>query len=102
MALIQPLPRKYKAHGALFIAGLAGLVAAGVYGQHGALHLMRMRADQAALEHSAFQWQQRNEQLRGHIARLESDDLYLERIARERLGLARPDELIYRDPTVQR
>ncbi|MGH7831713.1 MAG: FtsB family cell division protein [Candidatus Binatia bacterium] len=36
-----------------------------------------------------------NEALRQRIHRLRHDDLYLEKIAREELGLARPGEIVY-------
>lgn len=40
--------------------------------------------------------QKENEALRERIYRLRHDDLYLEKIAREDLGLVRPGEVIYR------
>ena len=43
--------------------------------------------------------QKENEALRERIYRLRHDDLYLEKIAREDLGLVRPEEIIYRFPS---
>lgn len=40
--------------------------------------------------------QKENEAFRERIYRLRHDDLYLEKIAREDLGLVRPGEIIYR------
>ena len=71
-------------------------VVAAICGDHGLLHLLRMRGEQQELEHLAFYQQQRNEQLRKQIARLQSDDWYIEKRARERLGLVKKDEVIYR------
>ena len=34
--------------------------------------------------------------MREHLQRLETDDAYLEKIARERLGWIKPGELVYR------
>ena len=39
---------------------------------------------------------QDNAALRAEISRLRSDPKYLESLARERLGLVRPDEMVYR------
>ncbi len=96
MALLPPPPRKYKGTLLSCVAALALLVVAAVYGEHGLIHLLRMRTEQAALEHTAFDLQQRNEQLRERIQRLRSDDRYLERLARERLGLVKKGEIMYR------
>ncbi len=97
MALIQPLPRKYKGHRVAFLALMVAFGAVAVYGEHGAKHLGKLWDEQTSLEQQAFQLQQHNELLRQHISRLEHDDAYLERTARERYGLVRPDELVYRD-----
>ncbi len=48
------------------------------------------------LDEKTFRLQKENETLRERIYRLRHDDLYLEKIAREDLGLARPGEIIYR------
>ncbi len=96
MALLPPLPRKYKGTFAAGVVGLILFVIAAVFGGHGLIHLQRMRSEQQELQHLAFDLQQRNEQLRQQIRRLQSDDAYIEKVARERLGLVKPDEVIYR------
>lgn len=78
---------------------MTAIVALGVfavYGEHGLLHLRRLQIEQRLLEQTTFELQQHNEQLREHLRKLENDDLYLERIARERLGLVHPGEIVYR------
>lgn len=72
------------------------LVIAAVYGDHGLIHLLRMRGEQMDLEHAAFDLQQQNEHLRERIQRLRSDDRYLEKLAREHLGLIKKGEIMYR------
>ena len=96
MALLPPLPPKYK--GRFFIAAIALVLfaAAAVFGDHGLAHLLHMRHDQRALEDMTFNLQQHNEHLRQRIQRLESDDHYIEQLARERLGMVKKGELIYR------
>ncbi len=81
---------------ALFAAAIVLLATFAVYGEHGLLHLRRLQIEQRLLDHTTFDLQQHNERLRVHLQRIESDDLYLERIARERLGLVRPGERVYR------
>ncbi len=95
-ALLPPLPAKYKGRIVVCTGVLAAVVLAAVYGDHGLAHLRRMRDEQRNLEQTVFDLQQRNEQLRQRIHRLDTDDLYIEKLARERLGLVKPGELIYR------
>jgi len=96
MGFLPPCPRKYKGWLALGIVGLVLFAAVGVYGEHGLLHLLRMRSERQALAQMAFGLQQRNEALRTRIVQLQSDDRHLERLARERLGYVKEDELVYR------
>jgi len=96
MAFLPLLRRKHKGTLAICVAGLILLVFAAVYGEHGLIHLLRMRSEQRELEHTAFDLQQQNERLRERIQRLQSDDHYLEKLARERLGLVRKGEMLYR------
>lgn len=96
MALLPPLPAKYKAAAAAVAALLALFGAAAVLGDNGLVRLRELERAQAALEQRAFALQQANEQLREHVRRLESDDVLLEKLARERLGLVRPGEIVYR------
>ncbi len=96
MALLPPPPRKYKGTLAACVVALILFMVAAVFGDHGLMHLLRMRSEQLDVEHIAFNLQQRNEQLRQQIRRLTSDDWYLEKLARERLGLVKKDEMTYR------
>lgn len=66
------------------------------FGERGLLHLWRLRGEQRKLDESNFLLQRENEILRERIHRLRHDDLYLEKIAREDLGLVQPGEIIYR------
>ena len=99
MALLPPPPRKYKGILLTCVAALVLLAIAAVYGDRGLIHLLRMRSEQSALEHTAFDLQQQNERLRQRIQRLRSDDHYLEQLARERIGLVKKGEIMYRVTT---
>ncbi len=96
MAFLPLLPRKHKGTLVTCVAVLVLFVIAAVYGDHGLIHLLRMQSEQRELEHTAFDLQQQNERLRERIRRLQSDDHYIEKLARERLGLVRKGEIMYR------
>jgi len=78
------------------VCALLVLLVSAVYGEHGLMHLRQLRVRERELEQLTFQLQQRNEKLRQHIRRLETDDAFIERLARERLGLVKKGDLIYR------
>ncbi|MFQ5903854.1 MAG: septum formation initiator family protein [Candidatus Binatia bacterium] len=67
-----------------------------IFGERGALHLWRLWGEKRKLSERSFLLQKENETLRERIYRLHHDDLYLEKIAREDLGLVRPGEIVYR------
>lgn len=62
------------------------------------MHLRRLERQQAEVERVAYSLAHKNQKLRDHLDRLEHDDRYLERIAREELGLIKPGEIVYRVP----
>lgn len=66
------------------------------FGERGVLHLWRLWGEQRELGEKNFILQKENEILRERIYRLHHDDHYLEKIAREDLGLVQPGEIIYR------
>jgi cell division protein FtsB len=96
MTLLPSIPRKYKGRLALCAVALILFVVAAVFGDHGLVHLRELQQARRQLEDVAFQLQQRNEQLRQRVRRLQSDDLFLEKLAREQLGMVKPGEIVYR------
>src|SRR6185295_462079 len=96
MALLPPPPAKYKGRLAVCVLALVLFVGASVYGDLGLIHLLHLQTQQRELEQTAFLLQQRNERLRERIQRLKTDDRAIEQLARERLGLAKKGEVIYR------
>ena len=96
MALVALRSTKYKGRLALCVVLLLLFVVAAVYGEHGLMDLLRLQEEQRQLEQVAFRLQQSNEQLRTRIWRLQSDDRYIEKQARERLGLVKKGEIVYR------
>lgn len=79
-----------------FCALLVALSLFTAFGERGLLHLWHLWGEQRKLDETNFLMQKENEALRERIYRLRHDDLYLEKIAREDLGLVRPGEMIYR------
>jgi len=96
MGYLAPLPLKHKAVIGAAIVVLALCAVSAVIGSGGVVHLRRLQAQQAQVEATAFNLAQRNARMREHLQRLETDDAYLEKIARERLGWIKPGELVYR------
>jgi len=84
----------------LFFPGLSLFVLlvlfSGVFGERGLLHLWRLHQEKRALEERVFILMHKNRDLRSRIMRLRTDDDFLEKVAREELGLAKEGEIIYR------
>jgi len=68
------------------------------FGEWGLLHYWQLSDERTRLERRIRALQRDNEHLREKIYRLANDDRYLEKIAREELGLAREGEVVYRFP----
>ena len=96
MGYLSPLPWKHKAVVGAGIGVLVLCAVSAVFGSGGVVHLRRLQDQQAQEEAAAYSLAQRNANLREHLQRLDSDDAYLEKIARERLGWIKPGELVYR------
>jgi cell division protein FtsB len=82
--------------GAALVLAIVGVAGSAVFGEHGVRHLRRLRAERRDLARQAFALLERNARMHDEIARLRSDDLYLEGLARRQLGLVKPGELVYR------
>jgi cell division protein FtsB len=96
MGYLPTLPRKYKGviAGGFVLLAICGAFA--VFGSRGVLHLRNLQHQQARAEAVVFRLQDRNRAIREHLRRLENDDAYLEKIARERWGWIKPGEHVYR------
>ncbi len=66
------------------------------FGERGVLHLWRLWEEKRKLDEKTFLLQKENEILRERVYGLRHDSQYLEKIAREDLGLVRPGEIVYR------
>jgi len=81
----------------LVLAGalVCGIVGFTVFSDQGLLGLYRLKQEKSRLEFRLAQLQAENERLRGEIERLKSDPAYLEKVAREELGMVQQDELVF-------
>ena len=79
----------------LFILILVALLAMAVFGQRGLLHMTRLKEDLSRFEESNQKLQTENLALKKQIEQLKNDRRHLEDLARDELGLAKENELIY-------
>jgi cell division protein FtsB len=75
---------------------IVAVAASALVGSDGVNRLLLLRGERQELGEAAVRRLQDNAALRAEIARLRSDPKYLEALARGRLGLVRPDEMVYR------
>ena len=82
--------------------GLVLLIAGGMYalwalmvGEMGVIKYYRMRAQESSLRAEIGHLKQDNLRLMEDVRSLKSDPAYLERMARDKIGLARPGEVVY-------
>lgn len=62
----------------------------------GFLHIQQLRERRQELQRDIERLQRENAQLRQETQLLKDDSLYIERVARKKLGVAREGEVIYR------
>jgi cell division protein FtsB len=88
-------PTKAKA-ALIFLAGFSLLVLmAAVFGQQGMLKVRELEKEKAHLAARVDALESRNDRLRGQVRHLQSDPFLYEKLARERLGLVKPGEVVY-------
>jgi cell division protein FtsB len=66
-----------------------------IFGEMGLMKYYRMKAQYTALNEEIAVLKRDNAKLRKHVHALKNDTAYVERIARDKLGLARPGEIVY-------
>ena len=65
-----------------------------VFGDRGLLNLVRYQKERQELVAQAQKLREENEALRAEIEHLKTDPSYIERLAREELGMVKPGELV--------
>jgi cell division protein FtsB len=66
-----------------------------IFGEMGVVKYYRMKLQYRAVNEEIAALRQANVQLSREVHSLKTDAAYLERIARDKLGLARPGEIVY-------
>ncbi|HEX2081037.1 MAG TPA: septum formation initiator family protein [Longimicrobium sp.] len=92
MALSPGTGRRLLAGGVLALAAYYALWG----GEYSAFHLVRLKQERRAAEARLAQTRAEVDSLRALAGKLEKDDAEVERIARERFGMIREGELLYR------
>lgn len=70
-----------------------------VFGERGVLELRKLERTVDDAKAKTEEVKKENERLTQEIKRLQSDQEYIEKLARQELGLARKDEMIYKKVT---
>ncbi len=73
----------------------AYIIVSCIFGEMGLIKYYRMKVRSNALTNEIAALKRDNAKLRQHVHSLKNDPLYVERIARDKLGLARPGEIVY-------
>lgn len=74
------------------------LVLQDVFGAHGLMAMRRSKIQMQAIQTQIDNLEQQNRDLQQRIQNLKTDPAAIEKIARDRMGLARPGELIFSLP----
>jgi len=67
-----------------------------IFGERGILHLQKLRSDLESIKTSSEKIKKENERLKKEIKLLQNEEQYIDKIAREELGLVKEDEIIYK------
>jgi cell division protein FtsB len=80
----------------LFFLMIAAFIYVFVLGDSGAIKIVQLRLERARLDDNIAELQHNSAQLEATIARLKTDDFYIEKIGREKFGYARPSDRVYK------
>ncbi len=76
------------------------LLSCTVFGERGLMRIYELKREKQRVEHNINQLTEENMKMRQTIKALRNDRDYIERIARQDLGLLKPDEVVYQFTTV--
>ena len=80
----------------LLISGFSLLVLlSAVFGQQGMLKVRELEKEEAVLAARVVELQEKTDRLRGKVRDMQTDPFLYEKLARERLGLVKPGEVVY-------
>lgn len=87
---------KYIVFGLLVAAVGAGLVWSLFFSKTGLVKYDRMRAEQAKLHEQTKALELENQELSNEAKALQESDAYIEKVARDRMGMVKGDEVIFK------
>jgi cell division protein FtsL len=67
-----------------------------IFGDRGLLHLQKLRVELATIEAATDDLAKENKRLAREIDLLKNNSRYIEKVAREELGLVKGDEIVYK------
>jgi cell division protein FtsB len=80
----------------ILLAVMAAAVVAAIFGDKGLMHLYDLRRQRDEIHRENQRLEQQNREMQREVELLLHDLRYLDRIAREELGLIGPNEIIFR------
>jgi len=93
------LPSFWRRHAGLFLGlGLVVFLFHDLFGPRGLLTMRRQQKELSQLQQEIRRLQEENRRVAEEIEALKTDPKTVERIAREEMGLAKPNELVFRLP----
>ncbi len=80
----------------ILILGSIVLLIIFFFGDHGIYQLYRLRNERAEIQKMIADYREEQQQLKTEKTRLETDDKYIEKLARERYRMAKKGEKVYK------
>lgn len=80
----------------VFALILVALAVDGVFGPHGFIATYRLKLEVQQAQRKTQQLKQENHQFTSQVQQLKSDPSAIERVAREKMGLVKPGQLVFK------
>ncbi len=84
-----------KRHFLVLLVIIVGILGYTIFGETGLIHLARLRQELKEMKQENTRLRQENKKLRTQARALRGDLKYIEKIAREELGMVKKDEQVY-------
>lgn len=96
---LQPKPRRRQTilYGAVALI-LAALAADGIFGPHGFIAAYRLKLQVQQAQQKTDELNRENQEFANQVQQLKTDPAAIERVAREKMGLVKPGELVFKLP----
>lgn len=98
----EPVRKRQRRFSVWWLVPVGVLLGLALFGDNGVIDLLRRHQHRQQLQAQVDQLRHENEQLRREIEALRSDWRTIEAIARQKLGMVRPDEIVYQFPSADK